>query len=271
MGSFPLSLVPFQFESLQSKCAWAPEPVFPLSEAARILGIKKNAIRQIRKRHPEVCSPSKVGYSLYPALWPREIPEFKIGHGLSVNSFGAVVITLLTPGGPQPHVCLTHYGLFRHAVFVQTVQARRFVLSYPKFIASLGCRTVREPTSIAALYQAILQAPWGSRSKALTLVAAQIHCPIRTMYRRLKRLRMGQVTPEGLPARKKPIRFLFPAQVMILRRSLGDSQPQFAQRVGVDPTTVRDWESGKYGMRRSTIPRVLSVCPTPQLRELFAA
>ena len=94
--------------------------------------------------------------------------------------------------------------------------------------------------------------------------------PRSTIYYNLRKLREGCVTPEGMPGRRKRRQVKFPHEIHLLRSTLGDSQKGFARRLGVNNHTVRDWESGKWGLRRVTIQRLVAACPNDGLREIFS-
>lgn len=193
MGCIPLSLVPKSTLGIEAHCAWAPEPVFTLGESARILGVKRRAIDQVRVRFLEVKLPPKVCDGLSHTFGP------------SFTQFGEVTITLETPGGPQDHVCLTHYGLFRHAVYIRTPQARRFVLRYPEFVLALTTGQFRAPAKIAARYKFILSASTRVyRLQNMWYVEAEFGILDRTMRRHLSKIQQGKVDSSGLPIRRKP-------------------------------------------------------------------
>ena len=152
MGTFPLTLVPFHAEGIAAQCAWCPEPVFTLEESARLLGTNKYHLRvNIRKKYLEV-------------RLPKEVLNLSTPFGPSVTEFGEVTITIDTPDGPREHICLTHYGLFRHAVCIRTHQARRYVLAYPTIVAAILSGAIRAPVKIADRYRYVLDAPYSKRS-----------------------------------------------------------------------------------------------------------
>jgi hypothetical protein len=72
-------LIPLRAAGLNTRCAWAPEPVFTLEESARLLGVRRTAIKQLRRRHPGIAEPAKVG--------DIPSPPFR-------NEFGEVRLTL---------------------------------------------------------------------------------------------------------------------------------------------------------------------------------
>jgi DNA-binding transcriptional regulator YiaG len=72
-----------------------------------------------------------------------------------------------------------------------------------------------------------------------------------------------------MPARRKRRQIRFPGEIRLLRSTLGDSEKGFARRLGVDSHTVRDWEIGRWGLRRSSIQRIVAACPNQGLKELF--
>jgi DNA-binding transcriptional regulator YiaG len=259
MGSFPVSIVPFQTEGLSAQCIWAPEPVFDLQESARILGIAKiTLVKTVRRRFPEV------------KLEPKVVVKLTTTFGPSFSDYGEVRLKLDSTGGPQEHICLTHYGLFRHAVYIRTAQARRYVLAYPQIVAALVAGRLKAPSRIAPMYQAIIDGPRGTRDMMACELARQIGCGVRTIYNRLKKIREGHVTSEGLPVRRrKALQRKYPAQIRLLRARLGDSTDQFAKRVGVTAYSVRDWEKGTWGLRPSTLTKIIQACPTRDLRCLF--
>jgi hypothetical protein len=187
------SIIPFRYENLQAQCAWpGGELVFPLDEVARLLGVKRRAIDRVRVKFPEIKVPPKVCDGLSHTFGP------------SLAEFGEVTVILNTPGGPQPHVCLTHDGLFRHAVVIRTWQARRFVLAYPAILAAILSGAIRSPGKIAERYRYILDAPRGQRSGRMREVGAELHRCKNTIYRHLSMIGRGEVTPEGLPIMRRP-------------------------------------------------------------------
>jgi len=120
----PTSLVPIPVPGGGGKGLWASEPVFPLDEAARLLGTTKDALKHLRTRHPNV----------------RKVVD---------------TVSTTSRGGPQKTACLTHYGLFRHARFIKTPQATAFIFGYPEFVRALGLRKIRTPlgVDVAELYR----------------------------------------------------------------------------------------------------------------------
>jgi DNA-binding XRE family transcriptional regulator len=213
--------------------------------------------------------PSKVGYGLYPPFGPKGVSKTDTPFGPALTEFGEVTINLDTPGGPQEHVCLTHYGLLRHAAYIRTDRARRFCLNYPAFLVALATGHIKPPVRLAPVYQAILDAPRGARYATVLQVAQTLGMPCSTIYYNLRKLREGCVTLGGMPARRKRRQIRFPGEIRLLRSTLGDSQKQFARRLGVDNHTVRDWEEGRWGLRRSTVQRIVAACPNQGLKELF--
>ena len=252
------SIVPLQFQGLQTQCAWAPEPVFTVEEAARLLGTtKNNLLRHIRHRYPEVKLPPKVFAKLVNAF------------GKSLTEYGEVKINLGSPGGPQEHLCFTLYGLFLHGLYIRTEEARRFCRKYPEFLVGLAMGRIKPPVRLAPVYQAILDAPRGARYATTLQVAQTLGMPCSTIYYNLRKLREGCVTADGMPARRKRRQIRFPGEIRLLRSTLGDSEKDFARRLGVDSHTVRDWEIGRWGLRRSSIQRIVAACPNQGLKELF--
>ncbi len=216
---------------IEASCVWPSEPAFTLEESARIMGItKRNLVYNLRNRHPEIRMPSKGVLKLrtpfgaenpskggsqtnqyLPKRGGRPYPPPKGEDGLSspfgpsLTEFGEVTLTLDTPGGPQDHVCLTHYGLFRHAVYIRTPQARRFVLRYPEFILALATGQFRAPAKIAARYKFVLSAPTRLHPlRNMWYVEAECGIPDRTIRRHLSKIQQGKVDSSGLPIRRKP-------------------------------------------------------------------
>jgi len=257
MGSFPLSLVPVSVSRIQAECVWASEPVFTLGESGRLLGVGRRAIDQIRVRFPEV------------KLSPKVCDGLSHTFGPTLTEFGEVKLRIDTPGGPQEHVCLTHVGLFRHALYIRKDRARRFCLNYPAFLVALATGRIKPPLRLAPIYQAILDAPRGARYATTLQVAQTLGMPCSTIYYNLRKLREGCVTADGMPARRKRRQIRFPGEIRLLRSTLGDSEKGFARRLGVDSHTVRDWEIGRWGLRRSSIQRIVAACPNQGLKELF--
>ena len=193
MGSFPLSLVPSSFLGLEARCAWAPEPVFDLQESARILGVtKRTLVETVRKRFPEV------------KLSPKVLVSLTSTFGSSLTDYGEVRLVLDTPDGPQEHACLTHYGLFRHAVYIRTPHARRYVLRYLDFIHALRTGELRPPVKIAVRYRYILDAPHGQRSARVREVCSELNKSKNTIWRHINRIARGHVTRDGLPMMQRP-------------------------------------------------------------------
>ena len=257
MGSFPLSLVPFQFEGVQANCAWSPEPVFTLEESARLLGTNKHNLRvNVRRKYPEV-------------RLPKGVFNLSTPFGPSLTEFGEVTILLATPGGPQEHVCLTHYGLFRHAVYIRTREARRYVLEYPRIVAAIVSRTLRPPSTVSQLYRDLLSAPRGTLERTAKELARQLGKGERTIWNHLRKIRLGQVTPDGLPIRRVSYSFHHPDRVKALRVRLGLDRRAFSARVGVDMSTIRDWEAGAYGIRAPNVAKLRATCPSPDLAWQF--
>ena len=219
MGSFSVSLVPLKFEGLQGNCAWAPEPVFPLDESARILGTtKRYLVKHTRNRHPEIRENPNV-IPIRGMAGQSEVLDAvaeRMGWDLSKvvpnlgtpftdqNEWGELRLTLETPGGPQEHVCLTHHGLFRHAIYIRTSEARNYVLQYPRFICALISGRLRGPQKVAAIYHGILLAPVGRKGHMTQELAQQLGKGVRTIYRHMKWIREGKVDSSGLPLMSKP-------------------------------------------------------------------
>jgi DNA-binding transcriptional regulator YiaG len=63
----------------------------------------------------------------------------------------------------------------------------------------------------------------------------------------LKKIRMGMVTADGLPARKNRGLRKYGNEVFLLRQGTGESYLAFAERLGVNRSTVRKWERGIHG------------------------
>lgn len=193
MENSPLSLVPIRDMGARAQCAWSPEPVFPLEDAARILGVRKdNLLRHIRHRHPEVKLEEKVFTKLANTFGP------------SLSEFGEVKIRLRTPGGPQEHVCLTHYGLFRHAIYIRTPQARSYAIRYPEFRDALREGRLRGPRQVAGDYQYILEAPRGQKTPRTNEIALKLGKSPRTVQRHVRMIVEGRVTPDGMPRFRRP-------------------------------------------------------------------
>lgn len=191
--SDPYSIVPFQLPRLETRCAWAPEPVFTVEEAARVLGTtKSNILRHVRHRHPEVKLPAKVFANLANTF------------GCSLTEYGEVRVSLDTPGGPQDHICLTHYGLFRLAVYIRTDRARRFCLNYPDFLCGITIGRIRPPVKTARQYQWILCAPPRQLTTRVGYVAAESGVSRKTIWGHLVKIRRGCVDRDGMPKRIKP-------------------------------------------------------------------
>ena len=204
------SIVPFKYENLQAQCAWpAGELVFPAEEAARLLGIRKdNLLRHIRHRHPEVKLPPKVFTKLANTFGSSEIfielmntfrspPKVDLPgrttFGSSLTEFGEVTLPLDTPGGPQPHLYFTLYGLFRHAVYVRTEEARRFVLAYPSIVAAILAGEIKSVRSVPEIYRNVFAAPWGQRDKAAIAASAQLGISPSSVWRHCKMIAEGKV------------------------------------------------------------------------------
>jgi len=192
MGTFPLSLVLKSTLGTQAQCAWAPELVFTLGESARILGVKRRAIDQVRVRFPEVKIPPKVCDGLSHTF------------GSTLTPFGEITIALDSPGGPQEHICLTHYSLFRHAVYIRTPEARRIVLHYPEFILAIKSGRFKSPAKVAARYRYIFSAPYRHQSARVRYVAAECGKNRSTIWNHLAKITMGQVDRFGMPVIMKP-------------------------------------------------------------------
>lgn len=194
MGTFPLSIVPGSFLGREAQCAWASEPVFTLEESARLLGIKKRTlVETVRKRFPEIKLPPKVLVSLTSTFGP------------SLTFYGEVYLILDTMGGPQEHICLTHYGLFRHTVYIRTPQARQYVLRYPEFINALASGAFRAPIKIAQVYRSVIESsPGRDRAAKIREACAELRKSENTIRRHIKRIVCGQATCEGLPVIHRP-------------------------------------------------------------------
>jgi DNA-binding XRE family transcriptional regulator len=218
---------------------------------------KRNLLRQVRHRHPEVKLPAKVFLNLRNTF------------GNSLTEYGEVKVKLDSPGGPQEHLCFTLYGLFLHGLYIRTEEARRFCRKYPEFLVGLATGRLKAPVRLAPVYQAILDAPRGMRYATVLQVSQTLGLPRSTIYYNLRKLREGCVTADGMPARRKRRQVKFAAEIRLVRLTLGDSQKGFARRLGVNNHTVRDWESGTWGLRRATIQRIVATCPNDGLRELF--
>jgi len=187
------SIVPFQFQALRTQCSWAPEPVFTVEEAARILGTtKKNLLRQVRHRHPEVKLDQKVFLNLRNTF------------GSSLTEYGEVRVVLDSPGGPQEHLCFTLYGLFLHALYIRTEEARRFCRAYPLIVEAIVTRQLRSPSQIASRYRFILSAPPRHQAQRVRYLAAETGRSPNTIYRHINRIACGRVTRDGLPIQTKP-------------------------------------------------------------------
>jgi hypothetical protein len=182
-------LVPLRAAGLNTRCAWAPEPVFTLEESARLLGISSGHIRRTRARYP--------GIKIEPKGDVSQTPPFR-------NEFGEVRLTIETPGGPQEAVCLTHYGLFRHAIFIRTKQARTYALNYPAFLEILASGQIKPVARVADVYTAIFNAPHGEKRFAASQAAAQLGKSLRQIWRHCRKIREGKINPDGTPIQRRP-------------------------------------------------------------------
>jgi hypothetical protein len=201
MGTFPLSIVPFSFESIQAQCVWAPEPVFPIPEVARVLGVRKTSIEQLRWRRPQVKIEPKVLYQLRSTFGP------------SLTEFGEVRLNLETPGGPQEQVCLTHYGIFLHALFIRTERARQFAIGYPHFVRALCVGQIRPAHFVQPVWLRAFAAPHGSKNLTVLAIGRELGFCRSTVYKKLHRIRVGQISDDGGPLMKKRGRPCLPACV----------------------------------------------------------
>lgn len=187
------SIIPFQFQGLRAQCAWAPEPVFTLEEATRLLGTTKNNILiHVRQRHPEVKLPPKVLANLGKTF------------GGSLTEYGEVRLILDSPGGPQDSLCFTLYGLFLHALYLRTKEARRFCRVYPIILEAILTGRLRAPVKIACRYQWTLSAPPRQLTGRVAYVAAESGLSRKTIWDHLAKIRRGCVDRNGMPRRTKP-------------------------------------------------------------------
>ena len=237
MGTFPLALLPKATLGYGVQCAWAPEPVFTLEESARLLGILPESIRRSRRRYPSIKGEDGSSSPFWGLR--RRFPEVKLApkvcdglshtFGPTLSQFGEVTISLDTAGGPQEHVCLTHYGLFRHAAYIRTPQARRFVLCYPEFLCAITTGRVRPPLKTARQYQWALSAPPRQLTARVSYVAAESGLSRKTIWGHLAKVRSGCVDRNGMPRRIKPgppkaFRLRFHPASLYIRTSVGDSK-----------------------------------------------
>lgn len=166
-----------------------------------------------------------------------------------------MTLKLETAGGPQEQTCITHGSLFNHALYIRTEAARQFCRAYPEFVRALTARALRPPSQIAPLWQAVLDAPRGFRMKAVSALAGSLGRSEAFVWNGLHKIRMGMVTPDGLPARKNRGLRRYGNEVFLIRQGTGESYRTLAQRLGVNKSTVRKWEKGVHG----PLPRNLAV------------
>ncbi len=188
----PYSLVPIPIQGIPAWGAWAPEPVFTIEESARILGVSKRAVEQVRHRHPEA------------KLEPSEYRNRSYGPGPVPSEYGEVTLPIYVGERSQDHVCLTHRGLFLHALYIRTPQARSFCRAYPELIRRIAVGEVKPLTDLPESYRRILEAPHGQKGTIINELARNLGKSERTLQRHCKWIRDGKVGGNGLPLLRKP-------------------------------------------------------------------
>jgi DNA-binding transcriptional regulator YiaG len=83
--------------------------------------------------------------------------------------------------------------------------------------------------------------------RAVSALASSLGRSEAFVWSGLKKIRIGMVTPDGLPARKSRRQRRYSNEIFLIRQGAGESQQTLARRLGVHRSTVRKWERGVHG------------------------
>jgi hypothetical protein len=124
----PNALVPIPIPGVHARGAWAPDLVVPFTELSRYFGLSRFSIKRLRARHPDIRI-SLMGDD-----------KLSLTFESPTSQYGEVRIVLSTAGGPQEHVCLTHFGVCLHAIHMHSKPAKTYCPRISRVCAQDGDR-----------------------------------------------------------------------------------------------------------------------------------